>query len=176
MYEKDDGSYQMFDDDLSAALSYASRKGADAIVEQQKQIGKSVVWDIDLEKMTMMNTLTKSVVNMGLFDMRNLYAIGDMYAWRESILDHLTSKDCDVRFEYLGNRGWKNFGDTDRSVMLDYLMRGRVRFELVHEWGDPESLQRMSTKYGIDLVGLTQTGPEPAATQRMLRCVAFAFH
>ena len=151
-------------------------KGTNATVGQKNKNGKSVHYDIDLDEMTMMITWTKSVVNICGSTMRIFHAIDHMYAWRTFIGDHLTSKYSVVRFQYLGNRGWKNFGDTDRSVMLDYLMRGRVRFELVHEWGDPESLQRMSTKYGIDLVGLTQTGPEPAATQRMLRCVAFAFH
>ena len=90
---------------------------------------------------------------------------------RTWLVEHAMSSHWLLQFQYLGNRGWKSFGLSANAVFLDNLLQGRLSFEWVHEWKDPESLQWMMTKYDIDLYMWTQTSPEPAANQRMLRCV-----
>ena len=83
MYEKDDGSYEMFDDGVSLLLSYAEEKGRNVTVEQKDKNGNSVHYDIDLENMTQMNRLTKSVRNVHRFTMRIFHTMDDdnQYRW-----------------------------------------------------------------------------------------------
>ena len=71
MYEDDDGSVQTFDGEESTVLPFALWTGIKYVVVTTKaKNGNVVEYDINLEKMAQMKTLTKSMRKVHQFTMR----------------------------------------------------------------------------------------------------------